>query len=128
MAPSIRILSVLCGIDWPKVSISSLSSGRVHQQHWLHGKMSPRSTPSSHNSSSRTSWLSTRREISCAGAPTPGAIGLVTCVEPRNTQLSAQQARKEKRVARPPPVAKRESRDFFLSASPKLVEFVSLIS
>jgi hypothetical protein len=56
--------------------------------------------------------------MSCAGAPTPGAIGPVTCAEPRNAWLSA----------RPPPVAKRESRDFFLSASPKLVEFVSPIS
>jgi hypothetical protein len=66
--------------------------------------------------------------MSCAGAPTLGAIGPVACTEPRNTQLSAWQARREKRVARPPTVAKRESRDFFLYASPKLVEFVSPIS
>jgi hypothetical protein len=76
-------------------------SGRARWQHQHPWKTSCLSTPSSPNSSSWTSWLSTGREMSCSNKCTPGAIGPVTCVEPKNTLLRARQARR----ARPPAAA-----------------------
>jgi hypothetical protein len=77
MAPLARNQSARCGTAWLAAYIRCSSSGRARRQHQHPGKTSRLSAPSSPNSSSRTSWLSTGREMSCSNKCTPGAIGPV---------------------------------------------------
>jgi hypothetical protein len=66
MAPLAQNQSARCGTDWLAAYIRCSFSGSARRQHQQPRKTSRRSAPSSPNSSSRTSWLLTGREMSCS--------------------------------------------------------------
>jgi hypothetical protein len=70
-----------------------LFSGRTSPQHQRLGRMSTPSAPSSPHSSSRTSCLSRRGEMSCTGTHMLGAGEPATCAG----RLSEQQGRRSSR-------------------------------
>jgi hypothetical protein len=74
------------------------SSGRTSPLRQLHGKTSIPSWPSFRRSSSRTSCLLRRGEMSCGASRTAGAAGLGTSVVPRSAPSACR--------IKPPEVAK----------------------
>jgi hypothetical protein len=66
------------GLAWREEFAKCSCTGAASRPRQLHGKISTTSDPGFRTFSSRTSWTS-RGEMSCADAPTPGAGASATC-------------------------------------------------
>jgi hypothetical protein len=80
MARSPLNLNVSSRLESPAAYAKCSSSGRISPLRQLHGKTSTPSWPSFQRSSSRTSCLLRRGEMSCGASRTAGAGGLGTSI------------------------------------------------
>jgi hypothetical protein len=103
---------VRAAIGWLAVCLKCLFSGRTLRRLQPPGRMSTLSAPSTHPSSSRTSWFSTGREMSWSGEHIPGAIGPGMCAEPRHALLDARRPGRRRRPGQGLLAVRRENRRY----------------